>query len=156
MHISPNIQQVYKSLHSFNGISSCPSVSLVSVNTNDYFCISSLLSLHPLAMSLRFPPQKRLHPPSVMDRICKQLQLIYYRYEVTFCAYVLTPGEKLVLNSLVVLFFSLLLLGVVTYLPPLAMRAANMLAWLCSSSQSNRIAGNCTLIIDDLEVGLVH
>lgn len=35
---------------------------------------------------------------------------MYYRYEVTFSAYVLTPGEKLVMNSVV-----LLSLGLVGY-----------------------------------------
>ncbi len=39
---------------------------------------------------------------SLFARFIKYLQLMYYQYEVTFSAYVLTPGEKIVLNTVLV------------------------------------------------------
>jgi hypothetical protein len=40
---------------------------------------------------------------------------MYYQYEVTFSLYVMTPGEKFVWNSIVVVFLTLLLVGAVIF-----------------------------------------
>lgn len=44
------------------------------------------------------------------------LSLWYYRYEVTFCPYMLTPGEKIVVNVCVALLLALLAFSLL-YLP---------------------------------------
>lgn len=49
---------------------------------------------------------------------------MHYRYEVTFSAYVLTPGEKFFLNTIVIALLTLLLVGIVSCLPQLLLRAA--------------------------------
>ncbi len=53
-----------------------------------------------------------------------KIELRYYQYEVTFSSYVLTSREKFVLHTIVVVFLTLLFLGMVTYLPQLVARAA--------------------------------
>jgi hypothetical protein len=55
---------------------------------------------------------------------------MYYRYEVTFSTYVLTPGEKIVLNTIVFLLLGLLFAGLVSYLPPLVSRTVVKALWL--------------------------
>lgn len=55
---------------------------------------------------------------------------MYYQYEVTFSPYVMTPGEKFVLNTIVVVLLSLLALGMFFYLPRFLTRAASRLVWL--------------------------
>jgi hypothetical protein len=57
---------------------------------------------------------------------------MYYQYEVTFSAYVMTPGEKFILNTIVLVLLSLLTLGTVFYLPRFVTRAASRLIWLYS------------------------
>jgi len=80
-------------------------------------------------MSLKAQPRTR-RDVSLFARFIKSLQLMYYQYEVTFSAYVLTPGEKTVLNTIVLSIFSLLLVGIIAYLPPLMTRAVVRLGWL--------------------------
>jgi len=60
----------------------------------------------------------------------KQIQLIYYQYEVTFSAYVLTPLEKVVLNSIVLVLLSIFLFGTTFYLPRFLSRVVSRLVWL--------------------------
>jgi hypothetical protein len=47
--------------------------------------------------------------PSFLSRINKKIQLMYYQYSVTLPVYGLTAGEKIVLNSLVIISISLFL-----------------------------------------------
>ena len=68
--------------------------------------------------------------PSLLSRVSGQIQLMYYQYEVTFSAYVLTPGEKFVMNTIVLIFLSLLMMGTVFYLPRFLTRVASRLVWL--------------------------
>lgn len=50
-------------------------------------------------MSLKAQSRTR-RDVSLFARFINYLQLMYYQYEVTFSAYVLTPGEKTLLNSI--------------------------------------------------------
>jgi hypothetical protein len=84
---------------------------------------------------------------SVLDAFLKCLRLWYYQYEVTFSPYVMTTGEKLVLNSIVVLFFSLLMMGVYTYLPNLVMRVAMRLFWLYSGLYGGVYGGGEKILV---------
>ncbi|KIY01206.1 uncharacterized protein Z520_02758 [Fonsecaea multimorphosa CBS 102226] len=45
---------------------------------------------------------------SMPSKLSNYLRLRYYQYEVTFGLYVMTPGEKLVLNSVVLVAFAAL------------------------------------------------
>jgi Small subunit of serine palmitoyltransferase-like len=54
--------------------------------------------------------------PSFISRIDKKIQLMYYQYSVTLPIYGLTRGEKIVLNSLVILSISLVLRLVLFFL----------------------------------------
>ena len=68
------------------------------------------------------PPMRRKQSP--FSALMGKIELMYYQYEVTFSPYVLTPGEKFVLNTIVVVFLTLLFVGTATYLPKLVARAA--------------------------------
>jgi hypothetical protein len=46
------------------------------------------------------------------------MRLQYYRYEVTFGLYVMTPGEKLIVNIFVIVIPSLLVWAMLLYLRP--------------------------------------
>ena len=67
------------------------------------------------------------HPPSPIKRLVDRARLEYYRYEVTYGIYVLTPGEKSVANTFVVVFLSLLVWALFLYLPSLLSR--NLARW---------------------------
>jgi hypothetical protein len=54
--------------------------------------------------------------PSFLSRIDEKIQLMYYQYSVTLPIYCLTPGEKIILNSLVILLISLFLRLVLLFL----------------------------------------
>ena len=88
--------------------------------------------------------------PSIFSRIVTRLQLMYYQYEVTFSAYVLTPGEKLILNTVVVLLISLLMLGIFSYLPQFILRVSERLFWLYYGVDDTLavLMGNSTLWAD--------
>lgn len=46
--------------------------------------------------------------PSISTRIANTLRLRYYQYEVTFGLYMMTPGERIVLNMFFICIFILL------------------------------------------------
>ena len=52
------------------------------------------------------PRQKQL--PTSTNKIGRWIECRYYQYEVTWGPYVLTPGEKIIINSLVLIMFSLI------------------------------------------------
>ena len=109
-----------------------------------FFRLSTLLST-PLFLFIEPPDRVRTkYPPmayhsrlslrrekaSFLDSILDPIRLMYYQYEVTFSTYVMTPSEKFVMNTVVLLFLSLLSIGVVTYLPQFLFRVCSRLLWL--------------------------
>ncbi|KAL1973213.1 hypothetical protein VTN31DRAFT_6755 [Thermomyces dupontii] len=66
----------------------------------------------------------------LVRRIIDRVRLEYYRYEVTFGVYVMTPGEKFVANTFVVLFLSLLLWASFLYFPQLLIQKLGRLIWI--------------------------
>ena|SRR5271156_1445651 len=56
-------------------------------------------------------PAWYVRPSPTKGRIRTYLERKYYQYEVTWGPYVLTPGEKFIINSLVIIIFSLLAYG---------------------------------------------
>ncbi|KAJ5780065.1 hypothetical protein N7457_005225 [Penicillium paradoxum] len=55
-------------------------------------------------------------------RLVDRVRLEYYRYEVTFGLYVMTPREKFVVNSVVSVCIALLLWALLQYFPSLLHR----------------------------------
>jgi serine palmitoyltransferase small subunit len=80
---------------------------------------------------------------------------MYYQYEVTFSPYVLTPGEKFVLNTIVVVLLTLLFVGMTTYLPKLVARAAVRLFWLYTGA-NDKITVNNTAIWNEMNAATVY
>lgn len=65
-----------------------------------------------------------------VQRIVDRVRLEYYRYEVTFGLYVMTPSEKCVANTFVLVFLSLLLWALLLYFPPLLFHKLTRAIWL--------------------------
>ncbi|KAJ5894660.1 hypothetical protein N7495_006351 [Penicillium taxi] len=63
------------------------------------------------------------------QRIVDRVRLEYYRYEVTFGLYVLTPNEKWVANTFVIVVLGLLLWGML-YFPALLFDKLGNFAWV--------------------------
>ncbi|TGZ79048.1 hypothetical protein EX30DRAFT_373376 [Ascodesmis nigricans] len=60
---------------------------------------------------------KSNHNNSILNSLVKYLRLKQYQFEVTFCPYVLTPGEKLVFNTILIILLSLFTMLITLYLP---------------------------------------
>lgn len=67
---------------------------------------------------------------NAIQRFFDRARLEYYRYEVTFGLYVMTPAEKLVANSFVFVVFYLLFWGLLLYFPSLLYQKLRRLVWL--------------------------
>lgn len=72
-----------------------------------------------------------------VDWVC----LEYYRYEVTFGIYVMSPGEKFVANTFVFVFLSLLLWATLLYLPPLLFSKIGRLVWILTGHSEHAAGG---------------
>ncbi|EKD15709.1 hypothetical protein MBM_06337 [Drepanopeziza brunnea f. sp. 'multigermtubi' MB_m1] len=77
----------------------------------------------------------------------KKLRLWYYQYEVTFSLYMLEPTEKIVLNAFVLSMFSLMLYGVVYFMPEFVIqfvtKGISSLFWVYVNDSGNQ------LLLDD-------
>ncbi|KKK18678.1 hypothetical protein P175DRAFT_0446264 [Aspergillus ochraceoroseus IBT 24754] len=67
---------------------------------------------------------------NLLQRAADCIRLKYYQYEVTFGLYVMTPGEKLVANSFVVVVLTLLFWALLVYFPALLYQKLSRLVWL--------------------------
>ena len=75
----------------------------------NYFSnISSKMSSLQMLSSSPTPPASRRRV-SVTAKLSNLLRLRYYQYEVTFGLYMLTPGEKMLLNTIILSIFAALL-----------------------------------------------
>jgi hypothetical protein len=97
------------------------------------------------------PPMRRRQ--SFFSTLMGKIELAYYRYEVTFSPYVMTTGEKLVLNTIVVVLLSLLILGMVTYLPKLVTRAAIKLVYFYAGANDKLSINSTAAIWHEDELG---
>jgi hypothetical protein len=102
------------------------------------------------------PSESRRGKPSFLSSIIGQLQLMHYRYEVNFSAYVLTSGEKFFLNTIVIALLTLLLVGIVSCLPQLLLRAAVRLFWLYNRCDDQLTVNNTTSAWEEVESGIYH
>jgi hypothetical protein len=81
------------------------------------------------------------------QRFFDRLRLEYYRYEVTFGLYVMTPSEKFVANTFVVVVLSLLFWALVLYFPSLLYHKLSRLVWLLTGHSSQEV-GTALGILD--------
>ncbi|KAJ5239259.1 hypothetical protein N7468_003878 [Penicillium chermesinum] len=81
------------------------------------------------------PPAAQPVPARVVDRV----RLEYYRYEVTFGLYVMTPSEKCVANSCVLVFLGLLLWALLLYFPSLLYSKASRFVWLLTGQSGQEL-----------------
>jgi hypothetical protein len=88
--------------------------------------------------------RSRNHFKRFFDRV----RLEYYRYEVTFGLYVMTPSEKLVANTFVVVVLSLLLWALLLYFPSLLYHKLSRLVWLLTGHSSHEV-GTALGILDN-------
>jgi hypothetical protein len=67
------------------------------------------------------------------------VRLEYYRYEVTFGLYVMTPSEKLVTNTFVIVILTLLLWALLLYFPSLLYQKLGRLVWLLTGHSGEEV-----------------
>lgn len=72
-------------------------------------------------------------------RLVDRVRLEYYRYEVTFGVYVMTPSEKLVANTFVIVVMSLLLWALLLYFPQLLYQKLSRLVWLLTGHSGEEV-----------------
>lgn len=92
-----------------------------------------------------FRAQRTRNP---LQRCFDRVRLEYYRYEVTFGLYVMTPSEKLVANTFVVVVLSLLLWALLLYFPSLLYHKLSRLVWLLTGHSSQEV-GTALGILDN-------
>ncbi|CAK46737.1 hypothetical protein CBS63078_9622 [Aspergillus niger] len=76
---------------------------------------------------------------NILQRSVDRIRLEYYRYEVTFGLYVMTPGEKLVANTFVMVVLSLLFWALLVYFPALLYQKLSRLVWLLTGHSSEEM-----------------
>jgi Small subunit of serine palmitoyltransferase-like len=137
-------------------VSSLPSAILLAVPIHPFLksilCIF-LLSPDDTMPFTASPPIRRKQ--SLFSTFMGKIELMYYQYEVTFSPYVLTPGEKLVLNTIVVVLLTLLFVGMATYLPKLVARAAVRLFCLYAGAE-DKLSVNSTAIWHEINAARVY
>lgn len=94
----------------------------------------STMSSTPNAQTL-----KRKSRPNALQRLVDRVQLEYYRYEVTFGLYVMTPGEKCVANTFVLVVVTLLLWALLLYFPSLLWNKFSRLVWLLTGQNRGEV-----------------
>lgn len=77
---------------------------------------------------------------NVLQRFMDRVRLEYYRYEVTYGIYPMTPGEKAVANTFVVVVLSLLLWTALFYFPSLLYRKLSRLIWLLTGHSGEEMS----------------
>ncbi|EEP79990.1 predicted protein [Uncinocarpus reesii 1704] len=98
--------------------------------------IDDWLSLYSAMPTTDVPPAPATqsiaaaHRPNVLKRVFDRLCLEYYRYEVTCGVYVMTPGEKLIFNTFILVVLSLLTWALLLYFPSLLYQKLSRLDWL--------------------------
>ncbi|PYH98480.1 hypothetical protein BO71DRAFT_49921 [Aspergillus ellipticus CBS 707.79] len=76
---------------------------------------------------------------NIVQRCADRISLEYYRYEVTFGLYVMTPAEKLVANAFVIIVLSLLFWALLVYFPALLYQKISRVVWLLTGHSSEEM-----------------
>lgn len=85
--------------------------------------------------------------PPLLKRISERLRLAYYRYEVTYGLYVMSPGEKLVANTFVLVCLSLLVWALFWYFPALLYAKMGRLGWILTGRDGIEEVRNGTVAL---------
>ncbi|RMJ20714.1 hypothetical protein PHISP_08416 [Aspergillus sp. HF37] len=94
-------------------------------------------------------------PRNAVERFTDRVRLEYYRYEVTFGLYVMTPAEKLVANTFVFVVLSLLFWALVLYFPALLYQKLSRLVWLLtghSGEEMGAVLGILDSHVDSMSI----
>lgn len=75
----------------------------------------------------------------LLQRAVNRVCLEYYRYEVTFGLYVMTPSEKCVANTFVVIVMTLLLWALLLYFPSLLYQKLSRIMWLLTGHHGEEV-----------------
>lgn len=92
--------------------------------------MDELISKYSSTMSTATTTSTSHHRRNVLLRMADRVRLEYYRYEVTFGLYVMTPLEKLAANTFVMVVLSLLCWALLLYFPSLLYQKLSRLVWL--------------------------
>ncbi|KAJ5295631.1 hypothetical protein PENANT_c001G00476 [Penicillium antarcticum] len=84
---------------------------------------------------------------NVFQQGIDRVRLEYYRYEVTFGLYVMTPGEKLVANTSVLIVLSLLACALV-YFPSLLYTKLSSVLWLLTGRNGEQVDASLGILAD--------
>ncbi|PGH09690.1 hypothetical protein AJ80_07641 [Polytolypa hystricis UAMH7299] len=87
----------------------------------------------PSSYLIQMEPRRNL-----LQRAIDRVHLAYYRYEVTFGVYVMTPPEKLIANTFLIVCVSLLMWALFLYFPSVLFYKIGRLVWLITGN--NRCA----------------
>lgn len=115
--------------HSFYTPSGPPHISSHSPQIVDELIskYSSTMSASASSPSVGYTVSPRRN---VLQRVVDRIRVQYYRYEVTFGLYVMTPGEKFVANTFVIVVLSLLIWALLLYFPTMLYQKLSRLIWL--------------------------
>ncbi|KAL3478682.1 hypothetical protein BJX99DRAFT_256330 [Aspergillus californicus] len=105
------------------------SVAVDELITHYFSSMFTTTSVDPLGKSRR----------NVFRRATDRVRLEYYRYEVTFGLYVMTPAEKLIANSFVMVVLGLLFWASLVYFPALLYQKLSRLIWLLTGHNSGEM-----------------
>ncbi|KAL2819186.1 hypothetical protein BJX63DRAFT_428840 [Aspergillus granulosus] len=103
--------------------------------------VDELISKYSSTMSTTTSSGHHILPKTrrnIFQRATDRVRLEYYRYEVTFGLYVMTPGEKLVANTFVIVVLALLFWALL-YFPTLLYQKLSRLIWLLTGQSSEEV-----------------
>ena len=99
--------------------------------------ISKYSSRSPMNAST--PALLRNQQRNPFQRVVDLVRLQYYRYEVTFGLYVMTPSEKCVANTIVFIVLTLLAWALVLYFPALLYTKLSRMVWLLTGHSGQEV-----------------
>lgn len=102
--------------------------------------VDELISKYSSSMSTSTSTVPRNQSRNPFQRLVDRVRLEYYRYEVTFGLYVMTPSEKLVANTFVFVVLSLLLWALLLYFPQLLYQKLTRLVWLLTGHSGEEVS----------------
>lgn len=102
--------------------------------------MDELISKYSSTMNTSSPTSSRNQRRNPIQIFIDRVRLEYYRYEVTFGLYVMTPSEKLVANTFVMVVMTLLLWALLLYFPPLLYHKLSRLVWLLTGHSGSEVS----------------
>ncbi|KAL4871099.1 hypothetical protein BDV12DRAFT_37767 [Aspergillus spectabilis] len=137
----------------------CTSATATHISTHGSAVVDELINKYSSTMAIATSPASN-HTlgkgrRNILQRATDRVRLEYYRYEVTFGLYVMTPGEKLVANSFVFVVLSLLFWALLVYFPALLYQKLSRLVWLLTG-QSGEEVGAAFGILDTQVTSVTH